>query len=102
MGSAFHDPRSPYAYPVLILAIVLLGMLAGGIAWLLVRGGPATIRWPEAFVAGVAGSFVGGLLGSLLSGDGLQVRPSGILGSTVGAVVVLLGWGAVRGRRSAS
>ena len=87
---------------MLILAIVLLGMLAGGIAWLLVRGRPATIRWPEAFAAGVAGSFVGGLIASLLSGDGLQIRPSGVLGSTVGAVVVLLLWGAVRGRRSAS
>ena len=38
------------------------------------------------------GSFVGGLLISLLSGDGLDLRPSGIIGSIVGAVIVTAGW----------
>ena len=35
---------------------------------------------------------VGGLLISLLSGDGLELRPSGIIGSLVGAVLVTAGW----------
>jgi len=35
---------------------------------------------------------------SLLADDGLDLRPSGIIGSIAGAVVVLLVWGAVRGR----
>jgi uncharacterized membrane protein YeaQ/YmgE (transglycosylase-associated protein family) len=77
---------------VLLLAIILLGMVAGAIASLLVRGGGVrSINWPEAFIAGIAGSFVGGLLGSLLTGNGLQITPSGLIGSTVGAVLVLLG-----------
>jgi len=57
----------------------------------------ARARQRAAF-AGLVGSFVGGLLGSLLSDDGLALRPSGIIGSIVGAVLVLLVWGAVRGR----
>jgi uncharacterized membrane protein YeaQ/YmgE (transglycosylase-associated protein family) len=42
--------------------------------------------------AGLIGSFVGGLLGSLLFGDGLELRPSGIIGSIVGAIIVTLIW----------
>ena len=42
------------------------------------------------FVVGLAGSFVGGLLASLLAGDGLELRPSGLIGSAVGATVILL------------
>jgi uncharacterized membrane protein YeaQ/YmgE (transglycosylase-associated protein family) len=46
---------------------------------------------------------VGGLLGSLLAGDGLSIRPSGLIGTVLGAIVVLAIWGAVRGsNRSAS
>ena len=50
------------------------------------------IDWSLAFAAGLIGSFVGGLLISLLSGDGLELRPSGIIGSIVGAVIVTAGW----------
>jgi uncharacterized membrane protein YeaQ/YmgE (transglycosylase-associated protein family) len=39
---------------------------------------------------GIAGSFVGGLVGSLLFGDGLELRPSGLVGSILGATVVLV------------
>jgi uncharacterized membrane protein YeaQ/YmgE (transglycosylase-associated protein family) len=73
---------------VLILAILVVGLAAGWIAHLLVGRGRAD--WPLLFVVGLAGSFVGGLLGSLLSGDGLELRPSGIIGSVVGATVILL------------
>ena len=45
-----------------------------------------------AIVAGLVGSFVGGLLASLIAGDGLALRPSGIIGSIVGAVVVTVVW----------
>ena len=47
------------------------------------------------------GSSVGGLLASLIAGDGLRIRPSGILGSIVGAIIVLAVWGAVRGPSAA-
>jgi uncharacterized membrane protein YeaQ/YmgE (transglycosylase-associated protein family) len=55
-----------------------------------------------AFVAGLAGSFLGGLLISLLSGDGLRLRPSGIIGSLVGALLVTAGWQWYRRRSKAS
>jgi uncharacterized membrane protein YeaQ/YmgE (transglycosylase-associated protein family) len=41
---------------------------------------------------------VGGLLASLIGGDGLDLRPSGLIGSFVGAIVVLLIWRAVSQR----
>ena len=45
-----------------------------------------------AIVAGLVGSFIGGLLISLLAGDGLDLRPSGIIGSLVGAIIVTAVW----------
>ena len=60
------------------------------------------IDWAVALVAGLVGSFVGGLLISLLSGDGLQFRPSGIIGSLVGALLVTAGWQWYRRRNKAS
>ncbi|HZA92141.1 MAG TPA: hypothetical protein VE420_05900 [Gemmatimonadales bacterium] len=45
-----------------------------------------------AIVAGLLGSFVGGLVISLLAGDGLALRPSGIIGSIGGAILVTLPW----------
>jgi uncharacterized membrane protein YeaQ/YmgE (transglycosylase-associated protein family) len=41
---------------------------------------------------------VGGLLASLIAGDGIDLRASGIIGTIVGAIIVLAIWGAVRGR----
>jgi uncharacterized membrane protein YeaQ/YmgE (transglycosylase-associated protein family) len=80
---------------VILLFILVWGMFAGWIAHLLLaRNQP--INWAELLVVGLAGSFVGGLLISLLSGDGLALRPSGIIGSILGAVVLLAAWQAIR------
>jgi uncharacterized membrane protein YeaQ/YmgE (transglycosylase-associated protein family) len=74
---------------VLILAILVLGLAAGWVANLLVgRGQQAS--WALLLGVGIAGSFVGGLLSSLIFGDGLALRPSGLIGSIVGAILVLL------------
>jgi uncharacterized membrane protein YeaQ/YmgE (transglycosylase-associated protein family) len=78
---------------VLILVIIVFGMAAGWFAQLILG---RRQNWTEALVAGVAGSFVGGLLISLISGDGLDIKASGLIGSIVGAVIVLAIWGAVR------
>jgi uncharacterized membrane protein YeaQ/YmgE (transglycosylase-associated protein family) len=87
---------------MIIIAIILVGMVGGWIANFLVGQGRRS--WPQLFLIGIAGSFVGGLLGSLLFGDGLALRPSGIVGSIIGAVVVVLVLRAVApssaGRRS--
>ena len=83
---------------MLILGIILFGMLIGAGAQLILGRGGAGINWPLAFATGLIGSFVGGLLVSLLAGDGIELRPSGIIGSVVGAVLVTLGWRWWRGR----
>jgi uncharacterized membrane protein YeaQ/YmgE (transglycosylase-associated protein family) len=51
-------------------------------------------------VAGFAGSFVGGMIGSFLAGDGFNLRPSGIIGSVLGAVIVLAIWQAVQAKKA--
>jgi uncharacterized membrane protein YeaQ/YmgE (transglycosylase-associated protein family) len=85
---------------MLILAIILTGMLVGAAAQLILGRSKSGIDWTMAFGAGLAGSFIGGLLGSLLRGDGLELRPSGIIGSIVGAVLVTLFWRWWQGRSS--
>jgi uncharacterized membrane protein YeaQ/YmgE (transglycosylase-associated protein family) len=84
--------------PVLILIIIAFGMLIGWLAQLVL--GMGTRPNAQSLVAGLVGSFVGGLLASLIAGDGLKLRPSGFIGSFVGALIVLGIWNAVSpGRR---
>jgi uncharacterized membrane protein YeaQ/YmgE (transglycosylase-associated protein family) len=85
---------------MLILAIIVFGILAGGLAQLILGTSFNEIDWTTALVSGLLGSFVGGLLVSLLSGDGLDLRPSGLIGSVVGALIVTLAWGAIAKRRA--
>jgi uncharacterized membrane protein YeaQ/YmgE (transglycosylase-associated protein family) len=83
---------------MLILAIILFGMLTGAAAQLILGKERGGVDWAMAFTAGVAGSFIGGLLISLLAGDGLKLRPSGIIGSIVGALIVTGAWRWMRDR----
>jgi uncharacterized membrane protein YeaQ/YmgE (transglycosylase-associated protein family) len=83
---------------MLILGIILFGMIVGAAAQLLLGRKDGKINWPMAFGAGLIGSFVGGLITSLVAGDGLELRPSGIIGSIAGAVIVTLVWQWWQGR----
>jgi uncharacterized membrane protein YeaQ/YmgE (transglycosylase-associated protein family) len=83
---------------MLILGIILFGMVVGAGAQLILGRERRGIDWSMAIVAGLVGSFIGGLLISLLAGDGLRLRPSGIIGSLVGALVVTGVWRWMRGR----
>jgi uncharacterized membrane protein YeaQ/YmgE (transglycosylase-associated protein family) len=85
---------------MLILAIIGAAMLVGWLAQLLLGARGREVDWGLALVAGVVGSFVGGLLVSLIAGDGLDLAPSGLIGSFVGALIITAGWQAYR-RRSA-
>lgn len=85
---------------MILLAILLWGMFAGWVANMILGGGSRPADWGPLLVAGLAGSFVGGMLASLISGDGLSLRPSGLIGTIVGAVVVLGGYYAVQNRKS--
>ena len=82
---------------MIILFLLVWGMVAGWVAHLILgRGRP---DWGELFVAGIAGSFLGGLVVSLLMGDGLALRVSGIIGSILGSIVVLALYDRFRLRR---
>lgn len=67
-------------------------MVIGALAQLTLGRDGNRIDWTMALVAGLAGSLVGGLLFSLLAGDGLSLRPSGLIGSFIGAVLVTAAW----------
>ena len=78
----------------LIISLIIIGLIAGSLARLAVPGKQdLTIR--GTILLGVIGSFVGGFLGYLLfhhhAGSGL-IQPSGIVGSVIGSIIVLLLW----------
>lgn len=77
---------------MLILAIIGAGMFVGWLAQIILGRKYYKTDWTMAFVAGVGGSFVGGLIASLLAGDGLAIRPSGLIGSLVGALIITAVW----------
>jgi len=77
---------------MLILLLLVSGMAIGGLAQVILGRSGFKIDWTMALVAGIGGSFIGGLLASLLAGDGLAIKPSGIIGSLVGALVVTAVW----------
>ena len=87
---------------MILVFFLAWGMAIGWIAWMVVRGMDAQVNWGTALAAGIVGSFVGGLIASLIAGDGIEFRASGIIGSIVGAIIVLLVVGAVQRRPASS
>jgi uncharacterized membrane protein YeaQ/YmgE (transglycosylase-associated protein family) len=85
----------------LILALLAIALASGWIAQMIVGRSHGRTDWTEALIAGFIGSFVGGLLASLIAGDGFDFRPSGLIGSIIGAVIVTAVWGLIRGRQAA-
>ena len=85
-----------------VITLLVVGLIAGALARLIVPG-----RQPMSVVMtiilGIIGSFVGGFLGYVLfHADPSQgaLQPAGILGSVIGAVLVLLIWTRTAGRRT--
>jgi len=86
----------------LILSLLIIGLIAGAIARLLIPG-RQNMSVGMTLVLGLIGSFVGGFLGYLLFHKDAQdgfLQPAGIIGSIIGAVIVLLIYLAVSSRRS--
>jgi uncharacterized membrane protein YeaQ/YmgE (transglycosylase-associated protein family) len=75
-----------------IIALLLIGLVAGFLARALVPGrDPMGIG--ATLVLGILGSFAGGFLGWALFGKDLDegaLQPSGIIGSVIGAIILLL------------
>jgi uncharacterized membrane protein YeaQ/YmgE (transglycosylase-associated protein family) len=61
--------------------------------------GPDPMGWLGTLVLGLIGSFVGGTLAALIFDRDLALSASGLIGSIVGAIIVLLLWRAMRGGR---
>ncbi|HEY7522763.1 MAG TPA: GlsB/YeaQ/YmgE family stress response membrane protein [Candidatus Limnocylindrales bacterium] len=83
---------------MIFLAIIVVGLVAGFLADRVVGRGRGFSQL-ETFIAGLAGSLVGGTLFSLLLGEGFDLRLGGFIGATVGAIIVLGLYGLVRGRQ---
>lgn len=81
-----------------ILAFIIIGLIAGAVARLLVPG-PDPMGWIGTIVLGIVGSFVGGFLANLIFGGVVALSPAGIIGSIIGAIIVLLIWRQMGGRR---
>jgi len=84
-----------------ILGLIIIGLIAGALARLLVPGrDPMGIG--ATIVLGIIGSFVGGFLADVLFRSNSQdkgIHPVGLIGSVIGAIIVLLIYNAVTHRR---
>lgn len=68
--------------------VLMVGFIAGVLARLFVPG-DGQLGWFATLLIGVAGSLFGGFLGKLMEGR-LEVTATGLFGSVVGAVIVLV------------
>jgi uncharacterized membrane protein YeaQ/YmgE (transglycosylase-associated protein family) len=82
-----------------ILWTIVIGFVAGVIAKLVTPGSNEPSGFILTTILGIVGAFVASWLGQALGwyapGEG-----AGLVGAVVGAVIVLLIWGAVMARRS--
>ena len=86
-----------------ILGLIIVGLIAGALARFLVPGrDPMGIG--ATIALGILGSFVGGFLADVLFRSDTADRglnPAGLIGSVIGAIVLLLIYNAVTNRRGA-
>ena len=87
----------------LIISLIVIGLIAGALARLVVPG-KQNISIPMTILLGIVGSFVGGFLGFLIFQrdpmDGF-FQPAGIIGSVIGAIIVLFLYTRFAGRGTA-
>ena len=88
-----------------ILAMIVIGIVAGYVARLLVPGRDP-MSFLQTMLLGIVGSFIGGFLGYALFGKDINegaFQASGFLGAIIGAIIALLLYNAAnsggRGRR---
>jgi uncharacterized membrane protein YeaQ/YmgE (transglycosylase-associated protein family) len=74
-----------------ILGLIIIGLIAGLLARAIIPG-KQSMGILMTIVLGIVGSFVGGFLGFVLFGadpNGGFLQPAGIIGSIIGAIIVL-------------
>ena len=88
-----------------IVWMIVVGLIAGLLARALMPGNDA-MGWVTTILLGIVGSFVGGFLASLVLHDNSpntsDFHPTGIVGSVIGALLVLGIWRVARRRRVTS
>jgi len=85
----------------LIISLLVIGLIAGFLARAIVPG-RQHLSIPMTILLGIVGSFVGGFLGYLIfhkDASGGFFQPSGIIGSIIGSIIVLIIYTRVSGRR---
>ena len=82
-----------------IIWTIIIGFVAGVIAKLITPGSNEPSGFILTTILGIVGAFVASWLGQALGlyrpGEG-----AGLIGAVVGAIVVLVIWGAIAGRRN--
>jgi uncharacterized membrane protein YeaQ/YmgE (transglycosylase-associated protein family) len=84
-----------------IIYLLIIGIVAGFLARLLVPGRDP-MSAGATIVLGILGSFLGGFLGWALFGEDFDegaLQASGVIGSIIGAILLLLLYRAVTGSR---
>ena len=75
-----------------IISMIVVGLIAGLIARAIMPGADP-MGWLGTILLGIVGSFVGGFLANVVLGrgsaSGSAFEPSGIIGSIIGALIVL-------------
>ncbi|MBM7025974.1 GlsB/YeaQ/YmgE family stress response membrane protein [Clavibacter zhangzhiyongii] len=88
----------------LIISLIVVGLIAGFIARAVVPG-RQNLGILKTILLGIVGSFVGGFLGFLIFQHDVMdgfFQPAGIIGSIIGAIIVLLVYVKVGGRSNRS
>jgi uncharacterized membrane protein YeaQ/YmgE (transglycosylase-associated protein family) len=84
-----------------LLAFILFGLIVGLVARAIMPG-RQSMGLVATTLIGIAGSFVGGLIGSLFYGGSVfELHTAGIIGSILGALLVMFIVGYVGSRRRA-
>jgi uncharacterized membrane protein YeaQ/YmgE (transglycosylase-associated protein family) len=81
-----------------IVWTILIGFIAGVLAKLITPGSNEPSGFILTTILGIVGAVVASYLGQALGWYSAGER-SGLIGATVGAVIVLLVWGAITGRQ---
>lgn len=85
-----------------LLLFVLFGLVVGFLARAILPG-RQSMGLIKTAILGMVGSLIGGFVGSMVSGDEVtRIHSAGLIGSIIGALVVLALVSGMGGRRRAS
>ena len=85
-----------------IISMIVVGLIAGAIGRLVVSG-TSGMSIPLTILLGIIGSFVGGFLGYLIfhkDAPAGAFQPSDLIGSIIGAIIVVFLWVRFSGKKS--